>query len=80
MGRRTQGIGCGSRRLNQIDQDSSCFRYPVHLSGESAIEANFRFDLHHFCARMDEILMFLDQTDCGLAGTLDLMQEAALDG
>jgi hypothetical protein len=61
--------------LQQIDQCSASFRYPVELSGQPAIKQNFSFDLQNFCARMDEILLFLDQTDCALAGMLDAMQE-----
>ncbi len=68
------------RQFNKIDLFSFCFRYPVNKRGEPGLEPNFSFDLRNFCARMDEILVFLDQTDCGLAGTLDLMQEAGHNG
>jgi hypothetical protein len=65
--------------FHEKDPLSFCFRYPVKKSGEPALGENFRFDLSNFCARMDEVLEFLDQFDCGLAGRLDEMQEAALD-
>jgi len=61
-------------QFHQVDRGSFCFRYPVDLSGEPALEQGFRFDLRTFCIRMDEILMFLDQADCGLAGKLDECQ------
>jgi hypothetical protein len=41
------------------------------MSGDSALEKDFRFDLQNFCARMDEVLAFLEQIDDGLLGTLD---------
>jgi hypothetical protein len=61
-------------QFHQIDLGSYCFRYPVHRSGEPALESGFRFDLRTFCARMDAILLFLDQTDCALAGKIDEYQ------
>ena len=61
-------------QFHQIDRGSFCFRYPVDLTGKPALEPGFRFDLGIFCTRMDEILMFLDQIDCGLAGELDECQ------
>jgi hypothetical protein len=60
--------------FHQVDRGSFSFRYPVHLDGEAALGEDFRFDLRTFCSRMDEILRFLDQTDCGLAGILDECQ------
>jgi hypothetical protein len=61
-------------QFHQIDRGSSGFRYPVDLSGEPALESGFRFDLRTLCAKMDETLLFLDQTDCGLARELDECQ------
>lgn len=62
------------RQFNKVDPFSFCFRYPVNKRGEPGLEPNFSFDLRNFSARMDKILAFLDQTDCGLAGELDECQ------
>lgn len=64
--------------LDRKDPGSFCFRYPVKIDGAPALEQDFRFDLRRFSSRMDEVLAFLDQIDCGLAGILEQMQEAAL--
>lgn len=68
------------REFERVDPGSFCFRYPVTKSGDSALEQDFRFNLQNFCLRMDEVLGCLDEIDCGLAGTLDQVQEAALNG
>jgi hypothetical protein len=35
-------------QFHQIDRGSFCFRYPVDLNGEPALEPGFRFDLRTF--------------------------------
>jgi|SRR5215217_7071312 len=74
-----EAIGEIVREFNKKDPGSFCFRYPVSKSGSSALAPAFRFDLMNCCLRLDEVLECLDQIDCGLAGILDQVQEAALD-
>ena len=73
----TEYDACGEiiMELHEKDPGSFCFRYPITMSGDPALEHDFRFDLENFCARMDEVLEVLDRVDCGLAGILDESQE-----
>ncbi len=54
---------------------SFCFRYPVNMRGENALDRDFRFDLSNFSTRMDGVLTFLDHVDCGVMGVLDETQQ-----
>lgn len=75
-----EGFGKLIREFQERDPKASYFRYPVKMKGEPALERDFSFDLRNFSELMDKMLEFLDGIDCGLAGLLDQMQEAALDG
>lgn len=63
------------KEFDKLDSKSFSFRYPVTLNGSPALRQDFRFDLHHFCDRMDEVLEALDSISCGVAGVLDQMSQ-----
>jgi hypothetical protein len=69
----TEYEACGDiiMELHEKDPGSFCFRYPITMSGDPALEQDFRFDLQNFCARMDEALELLERVGCGVAGILD---------
>ncbi len=54
-------------------QGRFAFGIQSKMSGDPALEQDFRFDLRNFCARMDEVLAVLDRVDCGLTRILDEM-------
>lgn len=58
------------REFNDKDPCSFSFRYPVTRSCNSTAPQNFRFDLRHFCQRMDQTLDRLEQISCGVDGLL----------
>jgi hypothetical protein len=63
----TEYEACGDiiMELHEKDPALFCFRYPITMSGEPALEQEFRFDLQNFYARMDDVLGLLDRVDCG---------------
>ncbi len=68
-------IGGTINEFNKNDPGSFCFRYPVNMRGENALDRDFRFDLSNFSTRMDGVLTFLDHVDCGVMGVLDETQQ-----
>lgn len=57
--------------FDSVDPRSFGFRYPVTKENVSNMPQGFRFDLRHFCERMDYVINTLDQINCGLVGTFD---------
>ena len=48
--------------LDQIDPQSTAFRYPSDKKGRAALDTNFSFDLSIFCRRMDNLFAVLNGT------------------
>ena len=63
------------KEFDELDPKSFGFRYPVEKSGCSALCENFRFDLKHFCDKMNEVIARLDAISCAMAGAADHMSQ-----
>jgi hypothetical protein len=58
--------------FHSTDMGGFSFRYPVEKkSGDATTRQDFRFNLRHFCCRMDQVLNKLDEMSCNVAGVLD---------
>jgi hypothetical protein len=62
--------------LSAIDPDSFAFRYPMNKKGEYSTPEHLALNLSSFAEHMSELLEELDTVRFGLAGEIDLAEDA----
>ena len=64
-------------KMEKIDPTSHNFRYPLKKDGKPSVQPNFSVDVFDLATKMDLVLDFLDQADCGLSAYYDELQSQA---
>ena len=66
-----------TKELQNVDEKSSAFRYPIDTKGRPSLEASFRFNLFEFCEPLDALLPKLDGSLSVLEAALEARADAA---